>query len=103
VLDADQTEQMGDRMRSVGDLNGDGFDDLAAGAQLRTYSALPAGYSTGTCPTNTRSRAGAVYIWLGSASGIGAQPDFVIFGEEALKHLDWNEADAQRKVRSFHY
>ena len=27
----------------------------------------------------------------------------VIFGEEALKHLDWNEADAQRKVRSFHY
>ena len=29
--------------------------------------------------------------------------DDVVFGEEALAYLGWDEAQAQRRVRSFHY
>jgi hypothetical protein len=86
--EADAVENLGSRMRNVGDLNGDGFDDLAASGRYRSYTGpLPAPYATGTCPTGNRSRTGAVYIWLGSATGIGDQPDFVVFGESANDEL----------------
>lgn len=84
----DQDELLGSRMRRVGDLNGDGFDDLAASGRYHTYSSpLPDAFVTGSCPSNSRSRAGAVYVWLGSAAGIASRPDFVVFGEVANDEL----------------
>ena len=50
---------------SAGDVNGDGFDDLLVGDFHSEY---------GTGAPNTQE--GAAYLFLGSASGVGATPDY---------------------------
>jgi hypothetical protein len=59
-------ESFGDGGDLVGDVNGDGFDDLLVGASEAT---LAAGW-----------KAGAAYLYLGSASGFGPTPDVTLSG-----------------------
>jgi len=89
IDEQDRDEALGSRMIDVGDLNGDGFDDLAVVGASHSYSApLPATYAVGSCPAVTRYAAGAVYVWLGSAVGVGDQPDFAVFGEVSSARLN---------------
>jgi len=62
--------EFGANVRSIGDVNGDGFADLAVVAE-GTYPALPNG--TGT----------TVDIYLGSASGLTPSPATTLSGEAA--------------------
>src|SRR5262245_26428423 len=77
----DATDSSGGSVSSVGDVNGDGFDDLIIGAD------------NGDGPGGTRSNAGDSYVVFGHASGFAAEIDlaavaagnggFVIHGQNA--------------------
>ena len=71
-LEANQAEaQFGFSVAGVGDLNNDGFDDVAIGAPLHD---------------GTQNDQGAVYIYLGSASGLQTPP---------VRRLEGNNAGAR--------
>jgi len=61
--------QLGDSVAPAGDVNGDGFADVAAGAN----GADPGGVSN----------AGEVRVWYGSSSGIPTAPSWVYAGDQA--------------------
>ena len=58
----------GSTLDSAGDLNGDGYGDLVAGA--RSYEA-------------TLSNEGGAWVWLGSASGLAASPGWSAVGGQS--------------------
>lgn len=60
---------------AAGDVNGDGFDDIVAGAPL--YDGL------------ISSDEGRVYIYHGSATGFSASPDLIMPG--MIGHTKWGE------------
>jgi hypothetical protein len=62
-------ETLGARVAEVGDLDGDGFEDLAIAAPRATIGG--------------QSHVGRVEIHRGGAAGLGATPDWVIEGEGA--------------------
>ena len=59
----------GEAVAAAGDLNGDGYDDIAVGAP------------------NANSAAGAVYVWYGGAGGLGATG--------TVANADWSAAGGQ--------
>lgn len=67
------SERFGHSVRSVGDINGDGFIDIAIGAP----AATPSG----------RTAAGAVRVYSGSATGIAATPVHTLEGAAAADNL----------------
>lgn len=66
---ASMVSQFGAALAGLGDINGDGFDDLAVG----THDDSPGG----------RMNAGSMSIFVGSATGIGADPAVVLEGVRA--------------------
>lgn len=73
-------DRLGARVASAGDVNGDGYGDLVVGAE----TASPGGMDS----------AGAVSLFLGGPSGIGATPDQVLSGLAAGDHLGRSAASA---------
>ena len=63
--------------RGVGDLNGDGFDDIAVPARFWT---------------ETLSEQGRVAVWFGADGGPAVDPDWVVLGDVAGGHLGWSVA-----------
>ena len=63
--------------RGVGDLNGDGFDDIAVPA--RTW-------------TDSLSEQGRVAVWFGGDAGPAVDPDWEVLGDVAGGHLGWSVA-----------
>ncbi len=85
----DGDEELGTVVRRIGDLNGDGMDDLVVLAGGRNFSNPDAPYALGACGTgNTVSRAGGAFVWLGSAAGISVEPQFAVFGEDNNDRLE---------------
>jgi len=60
--------RLGDKLSGAGDVNGDGYDDVIIGAAL--YDSL-------------ESDAGAAFLYLGSAAGLGAEPAWIAVGDQA--------------------
>ena len=66
IFDSDQGgAQLGHAVGTAGDVNHDGFDDLIGGAP--TYD-------------NSLENEGAVYLFLGSGSGLGSSPAWIAYG-----------------------
>ncbi len=63
--------------RGVGDLNADGYDDIAVPARFWT---------------DTLAEQGRVAVWHGSATGPAVAPDWQIIGTAAGAHLGWSVA-----------
>jgi hypothetical protein len=68
-----------DGIGTAGDVNGDGFDDLIAGAYA--YD-------------NPESSEGSAYVWHGSTSGLSATPDWMAEGQEEGLSLGFRVATA---------
>jgi hypothetical protein len=62
-----------------GDLNGDGFDDLAVGAYLQDGTYTGGGVAT---------------VFYGGVDGFASAPDWAIEGDEELAYLGWGVAGA---------
>jgi len=73
-------DRLGARVASAGDVNGDGYADLVVGAE----TASPGGMDS----------AGAVSLFLGGPSGIGATPDQVLSGQAPGDHFGYSAASA---------
>ena len=58
-----QSSDFGWAVNGAGDLNGDGYSDIAVGAPLATQG---------------EAQEGAVYVFYGSANGMGATPDLIL-------------------------
>ena len=72
-------EQFGYSAGTAGDVNGDGFDDLIVGAVNHT---------------NDQQNEGAVYVYLGSASGLAAVPAWSAEGNQAFSGFGHSVARA---------
>lgn len=92
-------EQNGTSLVPLGDLDGDGFDDLATVAPNRTRQGTLAATDyedPDGCNTGGASLAGAVYVHRGTATGLESTPSWVVFGDDAndklanVVALDWN-------------
>jgi hypothetical protein len=59
--------RLGDKLSGAGDVNGDGYDDVVVGAGL--YDS-------------THVDAGAVFLYLGSAAGLTAEPAWMAVGDQ---------------------
>jgi hypothetical protein len=67
-VEADQASaEFGFRVRSAGDVNGDGYGDVIVGARL---------YDAESGSPGNRADQGAAFLYLGSASGLSASPDW---------------------------
>ena len=65
----------GDGLAGIGDVNGDGYDDVAIGE---------------TVADSSYTEEGAVYVFLGGPNGLSAQPQRVIHGGAVKAHLGWS-------------
>lgn len=68
---------VGEGIVGVGDLNGDGFDDVAVGC---------------TICSDRFDAEGAVFVFSGSAQGLSAEPELTIHGESEGANLGWRLA-----------
>ena len=66
------SEQLGTTATSVGDLNGDGFDDVAAAAPMHD---------------GVDQDSGRVHVWLGSAQGLSGAVHATLVGAVEDAHL----------------
>lgn len=71
---------LGISVSSAGDINGDGYSDVVAGASRYDNGGL--------------TDRGAIYIWLGSASGISAASQVIIQGPQAGSQLGYSVSSA---------
>lgn len=67
-------EWFGFWIEGAGDVNGDGFDDVIVGA---IYTSNP------------EQEEGRAYLFLGSASGIGTSPAWMVESDDPDAHLGW--------------
>lgn len=83
-----QTNQaFGFSVTGAGDVNGDGYDDIAIGAE---------GYSNG------QQQEGAVFVYHGSSTGVDTIPDLVIESNQANANMG-NQVSEARDVNSDGY
>jgi hypothetical protein len=68
VLAGQAGDDLGTSLAVAGDVNGDGFADLLAGAPGRLSGGSPVG---------------AALLWLGGADGVGGEPDMTLLGSQA--------------------
>lgn len=71
--------QFGYSVANAGDVNGDGYGDLIAGAT--TYS-------------NGQTNEGACFVFLGSASGIATSPNFILESNATNHYMGYSVASA---------
>ena len=90
--------RVGHAVSRAGDFNGDGIADIAVvGRNAARPGSFGAGFveDTGGGPScaGSRSSAGAVYVFLGSAAGLpAAEPAFVFYGPQAgqvIEAVSW--------------
>ncbi len=79
VLVAAGNDRFGSRIAGPGDVNGDGFSDVAIGAPYFTSSLV---------------HAGQVKVFLGSASGLATTSGWTINGDETEGQLGWMASSA---------
>lgn len=72
--------ELGWSVASAGDVNGDGYDDVLAASEY--------------CGTGAPNREGRVYLFLGSATGLGATHAWMLQGGGADESLGWSIASA---------
>ena len=83
VLEIDQASaSFGNSVSTAGDINGDGFSDLIVGAPNWESDAATLGSE------------GAIFIYYGSAAGIGAVPNVTRRANSAAKYMGWSVACA---------
>jgi hypothetical protein len=74
-----------------GDIDGDGRDDLVVAAwndsQPADFDDEPEMLNPSECPEQ-KNGAGAVWVHLGTASGVQAEPAFVAWAYDAYAHID---------------
>ncbi len=81
VLQSNRTGAgLGISVASAGDTNGDGYDDVIAGARLYVHQNL--------------SEEGGAFVWLGGPAGVTTVADAEIYGDQALAHLGISVASA---------
>jgi hypothetical protein len=82
ILQIDQAGAgFGNSVSTAGDVNGDGFSDLVVGAPNWESDA-------------SLTQEGAIFIYYGSATGIGAVPDATRRANSAAKYMGWSVACA---------
>jgi subtilisin family serine protease len=80
TLDGDQERGLlGFDVSGAGDVNGDGYDDVLVSALI---------YDAG------ETDEGRVYLFLGSASGLGASPHWTVDGDQAAPDFGWSVSTA---------
>lgn len=80
VIESNQAGiQLGYSVANAGDLNGDGYGDLIAGAT--TYS-------------NGQSNEGACFVFLGSATGVSPTPNFILQSNAVNHYMGYSVASA---------
>jgi hypothetical protein len=78
--DIDQAEtQFGASVATAGDVNGDGFSDVIVGAWLYDHG---------------QADEGQAFVYLGSATGLGAAASWTADGDQASAHFGWSVASA---------
>ena len=83
VLEIDQASaSFGNSVSTAGDINGDGYGDLIVGAPNWESNAATLGSE------------GAIFIYYGSATGIGTVPDVTRRANSAAKYMGWSVACA---------
>jgi hypothetical protein len=70
---------LGNSVASAGDVNGDGYDDVIAGA---------------TNESDLNPQEGAAYVWLGSAAGLSDSPDWSVYGGSSGVGMGFSVASA---------
>ncbi len=86
----DATDRYAHAVENIGDFDGDGFDDLAVVARKDSRPAAfdAEVYANPDECAGSRTQAGAVYLYRGSADGLDPTPAFVYYGPDAYGFVE---------------
>ena len=80
-------ERFGARVAGVGDVNGDGFDDVIVGSPDRNARVAGKLARRAGAAQEYLGNAGRVQVYLGSSTGLASNPSWVVDGERRGGHL----------------
>jgi len=85
------SDEFGSHASSAGDFNGDGIPDFAISARYEDRpGSFSSNYANSTQCGSSRNNSGAVYIFLGVASGLpSTEPAFAYYGSDANRRLEY--------------
>ncbi len=91
-----QFDRFGSSVAGVGDINGDGFDDVAIGAPFRSVGGVIGG---GVLGSGGGSNLGVVYVIFGKAGNfetatLNGKNGFTVFGDSSFQYLGTSVATA---------